>query len=504
MKKLLTNNLVQLILRVLSSLVGLILLLMGLGFLILPEVFAINLFIEPTRAVGINSLRGDLGALFLGMSFFCLLAILSSYRRLLLIPIVFLALVVTGRLVSYVIDDNPIVLVSSLISELVFLSILTLSLVSFSFNSDSKNNLPTLKTLFNKKFIISTIVIILLVIVALTGQRQLGTFLWNRLAGKQMQQNRISNLPDGLHVGLAGTGSPMPDAKRKGVCTFVLAGKKLFIVDSGPGSTLNLELMQVPLSKIEAVLITHLHSDHIGGLGELMLKAWSTGARTKPLKIFGPKGVDIMVKGFNQAYSVDAEFRFAHHGDAVTPMEGHGGLPQTIEGFDENRAAVVYQSDDVKVIAFLVDHQPVKPALGFRFDYKGRSVVISGDTLPNESLRYHSKNVDLLFHEALQPKMLRILNRAAINNGRKVIAHVTSDILTYHTFPEEAARIARDADVHHLVFHHLIPPIPVAILNSAFIGDSKKYYDGPITVGVEGMLFSLLPNTKKILKEWFL
>lgn len=504
MKHLLRNAMVQSVLRILATAVGFILLIMGLGFLILPEVFAINLFIEPARAVGINSLRGDLGALFLGMSFFCLLGALFSQRKLLLVPIVFLVLVATGRLISYLVDDIPAVLVGSFVSELVFLSILILAFISFSLNSKAKDNPSLLATVSSKKFLLAIGVIILLIVVAFTRQRQIGTSLWNRLAGRQMNQNRIVSLPDGLHVGLAGTGSPMPDTRRTGVCTFVLAGKKLFIVDSGPGSTLNLELMRVPLGKVEAVLLTHLHSDHIGGLGELMLKAWATGARTKPLKIFGPKGVDSMVQGFNQAYSIDAGFRYAHHGDAVTPLAGKGGSPQTIETFDDKQAEVIFQSGGVKVTAFLVDHRPVKPALGFRFDYKGRSVVISGDTLPSESLRYHAKNVDLLFHEALQPEMLRVLNRAAVKNGRKVLAHVTSDILTYHTFPEEAARIARAANVRHLVFHHLIPPVPVALLHSAFIGDSKKYYDRPITVGVEGMLFSLPPNSKKIARKWLL
>jgi len=282
-----------------------------------------------------------------------------------------------------------------------------------------------------------------------------------------------------------------------------MAGKHLFIIDSGPGSTLNLELMRVPLDNIQAVLLTHVHSDHIGGLGELMLKAWTGGARTEPLKIIGPEGVDSVVQGFNQAYSVDAGFRFAHHGPTVANLEGAGGTPETIEVLDETKGTVVFQTGDLKVTAFLVDHRPVKPAFGYRFDYKGRSVVISGDTLPSESLRRQAEGVDLLLHEALQPEMLRIISQASITRS-KVIAKVTTDILTYHTFPEEAARIARDANVRHLVLFHIIPPTPMAFFNSAFLGNSRDYYDGPITVGVDGMLFSMPPNSTKILKKWLL
>jgi hypothetical protein len=124
------TNLIESVLRVLSGGIGFIFLLLGLGFLILPEVFAIAFFAEPARAVGINSLRGDFGALFLGMSFFCLLGTFSSHRWLLLVPIVFLTLVILGRLTSLVIDDLPMVMAGTLVSELVFLSVLTLSVIS--------------------------------------------------------------------------------------------------------------------------------------------------------------------------------------------------------------------------------------------------------------------------------------------------------------------------------------------------------------------------------------
>jgi hypothetical protein len=133
MKNILGNDLVESILRVLSGGIGFIFLVLGLGFLIMPEVFATTFFSETARAVGINSLRGDFGALFLGMSFFCLLGVFSSHRWLLLVPIVFLALVVTGRLASFLVDDRPMVMGGVFVSELMFLSVLTLSVISYSF-----------------------------------------------------------------------------------------------------------------------------------------------------------------------------------------------------------------------------------------------------------------------------------------------------------------------------------------------------------------------------------
>jgi ribonuclease Z len=504
MKNILGNHRAESLLRILSGIVGFLFLMMGLSFLIWPEIVATTqFFAETARAVGINSLRGDFGALFLGMSFFCLLGVFSAHRWLLLVSIVFLSLVILGRLTSFVVDDLPMVMAGMVMLELMFLLILTLSLISYSFSPEAQKSPAALKTVFSRRFLIVLGVVIFMVAGAFTESRQIGMRLWNGLAARSVRQNMIGELPDGLHVGLAGTGSPLPDRKRKGPCTFVMAGKHLFIIDSGPGSTLNLELMRVPLDEIKAVLLTHYHSDHIGGLGELMLKAWTGGARTEPLKIIGPEGVERVVQGFNQVYFLDAGYRFAHHGPTVAPLEGAGGIPQTIEVLDATKGTVVFQDGDLKVTAFLVDHRPVEPAFGYRFDYKGRSMVISGDTLPCESLRRQAEGVDLLLHEALQPKTLRIIGQAGITRS-KVIAQVTTDILTYHTFPEEAARIARDANVRHLVLYHIVPPTPMAFFNSAFLGDSRDFYDGPITVGVDGMLFSMPPNSTKILKKWML
>ena len=161
------------------------------------------------------------------------------------------------------------------------------------------------------------------------------------------------------------------------------------------------------------------------------------------------------------AFGPDAEHRHDHHGDAVAPLSGFGGSPQTITGFGDDESTVIFDEDGVTVTAFLVDHRPVDPALGYRFDYGGRSVVISGDTLPSETLMHQAQGVDLLVHEAMNPEMLSVLDRAATASGEDVAATVAHDILTYHTFPEEAARIARDADVGHLVMTHFLPPLPV-------------------------------------------
>ena len=149
--------------------------------------------------------------------------------------------------------------------------------------------------------------------------------LMSRAYTEAFANDPIAQIPDGLSVGLCGSGSPMPDPTRAGPCVVVVAGRQLFIVDTGPGSTRRLALMRLPPAEVTAVFLTHFHSDHIGDLGELMLQRWGGGATTAPLPIYGPTGVDQVVAGFNQAYSLDTGYRIAHHGVKVMLPTGAGG-----------------------------------------------------------------------------------------------------------------------------------------------------------------------------------
>lgn len=505
MKGLLRSAWVELGLRVLAGGIGLLLLAMGAGSLVAPELLAMALLAaEPARAVGINSLRGDLGGLFLGMGLFCTLGSLTRQRWLLAVPLVFLTGIVAGRLLSLLVDDVPLVVGAALASELGFILLLGLALSSSAVRTEDGSGPGPLAALWGRSALGIVAVVALVVLVGLRSQRALGVRLLEAFSHRLLAPDGLDSLPDGLHVGLAGTGAPLPDSRRRGGCSFVLAGEHLFIVDIGPGSTLTLEAMGVPLGEAEAVLLTHIHSDHIGGLGELLLKAWTRGVRTEPMRVMGPEGVEPVVSGFNLAYQIDAGFRIAHHGDSLAPERGAGGVAETLGPFGDDGDVVVFEADDLTVTAFLVDHRPVVPALGYRFDYKGRSVVISGDTLPSENLRRHARGADLLVHEVLQPELLRILNQTAARERLVAAETLTADILDYHTFPEEVARIARDEEIGHVVFHHFLPALPLRILHPAFVGDAREIYRGPITVGAEGMVFSLEPGGDDVNLGWLL
>lgn len=503
------------IFRLLAGLAGLLFLLLGVGFYTFPDLLGTGFLIQPLSLQGLNSLRGDFGGVFLGMSLFCLLGAADGRRRWLAVPIIFLILIACGRLLSFALDGFSAAGLQSLLIEVVLLIILTASTAIISPQNEvggqgeGERKIPDGGGYSRRQtFLIMAGSLIALITATLSGlilsRRKIGLSLVNGIAAKFITADPLRDLPDGLHVILCGSGSPMPDPRRASASTAVIAGKNLYLVDSGPGSERKLELMRISPGQVRAVLLTHFHSDHIGDLGELMLKRWSAGAAEAPLDVFGPTGVDSVVEGFNLAYALDSGYRIAHHGPAICPPAGAGGRARTFDFPAGKQDAVIIEEDGVKIAAFAVDHRPVTPAVGYRFDYKGRSVVISGDTIPCQSLLDQARGADVLVHEALQPAINNILRDVNKKHGRLNLAKIMNDIMDYHTFTEDAARIAARAGVRHLLLTHILPPLPAADLKEAFLGDSEKFYRGPITIGEDGIALSLPAGTGKIIKRMFL
>ena len=315
--------------------------------------------------------------------------------------------------------------------------------------------------------------------------------LVTRLVTENLNANLFNSVQDGLHVALCGAGSPLPDPKRVGPCVAVMAGTQLFIVDAGSGSSLNLRNMGMSPGDIDGILLTHFHSDHIDGLGEMLLQRWAAGGHVRPTPVYGPPGVEQVVAGFNQAYAQDSFYRVAHHGEQAMPLSGRGA---TAEGFRTPGAGVgvmVLEQGDLRVTAFTVDHKPVSPAVGYRFDYKDRSLVVSGDTSKSVNLEEFAAGVDLLVHEALSPSLLLLLNQAARDADRSNLAKITADIPTYHASPVEVAEVARDAGVQALLYYHIIPPLIVPTMEQMFLKGVSEIYGGFVVVGRDGTLVSL-------------
>jgi ribonuclease Z len=281
----------------------------------------------------------------------------------------------------------------------------------------------------------------------------------------------------------------MANLDRAGPCNIVVAGDQVFVVDIGEGGGRNLSLMGVNAGNLDAVFLTHFHSDHIDGMGPLMLNHWVRGSNTAPLPVYGPTGLQAIVDGFNAAYATDNTYRTAHHGEAVAPSSGGGAEARAFEM--EGDSAVVFERAGLRVTAFTVPHDPVDPAVGYRFDYQGRSICISGDTMKSANLERTCEGVDLLVHEALQMEMVTQLQDALTASGAQNTAKIMFDIRDYHASPQDAAESAQIAGARMLVLSHLVPPLPSAYLYPAFLGDAPDHFDGDLIVGEDGMFFSL-------------
>ena len=286
--------------------------------------------------------------------------------------------------------------------------------------------------------------------------RILNTGLKNILAGVEPFLDK----EDSLKVVVCGSRSPLPSPGRAESCVLVEAGDDIYIFDLGNGSVNNLTQYQVPWPNVKAVLITHMHSDHMADLPDAHLQSWIQG-RTSPLKVYGPEGINLVTKGFELAYSADYQYRNEHHGDDMLPM--------SIAGFNAiqiiNNQFIPNDTPGLEILPFVVDHYPVNSAFGFKISYKDRTVVISGDTIHDGSVQKYSQDVDLLVHSAISIDIVeRMRGIAPIPQMDKILF----DIQDYHTSIEEAGEIARDANVEHLLIYHSIPTPRNALMERVF------------------------------------
>lgn len=337
--------------------------------------------------------------------------------------------------------------------------------------------------------------LLVLTIAAYASLEHIVPIVFSRVLVQRLGTDAAETLPDGLHVGLCGAGSPLPDPERSPPCTLIIAGSKMFLFDVG--SSTNIGGMGFNTGNVDGIFLTHFHSDHIGDLGEVMMQRWVAGSHEQPLAVYGPQGVDQVVSGFNQAYALDSAYRTAHHGEDIAPTSGKGGRAIVFQATAETLTPV-FTEGNITISAFNVAHSPVEPAVGYLVTYKGRSVAISGDTTAASSIFTHAKGTDLLVHEAMSMELVELAEKSAREAGQKTLEKIFFDIRDYHSAPEDIARNAEEAGIGYIAFTHIVPMLPLPGMEQIFLGESEELFSGEIVVGKDGDFFSLLPGTDEI------
>jgi ribonuclease Z len=281
-----------------------------------------------------------------------------------------------------------------------------------------------------------------------------------------------------FRVTLLGTGVPTPRPDRFGPSTLVEAGDQKLLIDAGRGAAIRLFQIGVPIGRIDALLLTHFHSDHTSGIPDIWLTGWLEshfGTRRHPFRVLGPIGAKTLMVNLEKAYAADIKIRTV---DEKLPSDG---IAVDVGEFNDDGA--IYQKNGVTVIAFEVDHGDViKPAYGYRIEYKGRSAVISGDTRFNENVIKFGIGADLLIHEV------------AIARPELMAESYIKRIMAHHTTAREAGMVFARAGPKLAAYTHLVflaskdvPPATVTDL----IAETRKSYDGPLEVGEDLMCFEI-------------
>jgi ribonuclease Z len=267
-----------------------------------------------------------------------------------------------------------------------------------------------------------------------------------------------------MRVTLLGTGCPQVHAGRFGPASLVRAGGRSFLVDCGSGVSQRLVAAGSSGAELDAALLTHLHSDHVVDLYQLIVSSWHQG-RERPQRIFGPAGTAAFAEATMAVWQSEREQRIAWECRPST-----AALKLDVVEFEEG---TVWEADGLGIAAFAVDHRPVVPAFGFRFDMDGCRVAFSGDTTVCDNLVRWAEGADLLVHECfIHGEMLA---RRGMRAGQGL-----QNVAAYHTLSSAVGKVASRAGARMLLLNHFVP---VDFDREALLREVAADFAGPIVIG---------------------